>query len=671
MALPADQDVLMGRGTHNIPASDKRCSRQSLKVRFDSKSAQVQVTQMGVNPGIVNHGTPQEAYMVVNQTYNLDNGQKFTVLMHDYEFTVSIPGSNASAPKAAAAPVPVALISKKEDAFDWMAEDVPVKATENVSASNPHLAPSPAPVSDKPLCMYGVNCRRNNPVHFQEYSHPHLEIGATPAAAPSPASGSKPLCSYGINCRRNNPVHFQQYAHPHLEGKSESPIPTSTPPSTTALPAAAPSPHVPSAVNHATNVTTSEEAALAKFESNLNVNLHPSVTVSKPPITSEASPTPTSISSAKRPMPAVDLMDDEENYLPQPKKAKVVASSSTINKGNLMDWMGEEAEPATVAKTATSEATNPQLSAIPTASPSSSQAPPPSQQSNKSNASMDSVPSSETKLEYARKEEDLKKRPVSAATGSHSMEVDNPKLLALRACKLGSIEELDDLVGKMPWKPLGSLALIVPCLGRGYSVQEAVDTFLETLGHFVKKAKVGNSLKVIYWPETPAWAAAMRRRLSAISMTPTEVEEVNMAEIVEMMAPSTPVETALKACTQDRVIIGNDSNWRFKGIGTPNSFNVHLNKVYGTPFNPSLTSPNLLNDTKTVHSVGSECTAYPVAISPNSGIKKADLAPNATHIIQLVPPTAADPNPDIKLLKTLYISLFGCLLHLASVQSSS
>lgn len=89
-----DEEILIGRGSHSIPANDKRCSRQSLKVRFDAPSATVVVTQVrmpfylcisviasfyclltlffyrkiGVNPGIVNHGTPQEAYMVPNQS---------------------------------------------------------------------------------------------------------------------------------------------------------------------------------------------------------------------------------------------------------------------------------------------------------------------------------------------------------------------------------------------------------------------------------------------------------------------------------------------------------------------------------------------------------------------------------------------------------------------------
>jgi hypothetical protein len=44
--LPPNQDILIGRGTNNIPASDKRCSRQSVKVRFENTSNTVQITQV-------------------------------------------------------------------------------------------------------------------------------------------------------------------------------------------------------------------------------------------------------------------------------------------------------------------------------------------------------------------------------------------------------------------------------------------------------------------------------------------------------------------------------------------------------------------------------------------------------------------------------------------------
>ena len=31
------------------------------------------------------------------------------------------------------------------------------------------------------------------------------------------ADSSKPLCKYGAECYRKNPLHFQQFRHPHLE----------------------------------------------------------------------------------------------------------------------------------------------------------------------------------------------------------------------------------------------------------------------------------------------------------------------------------------------------------------------------------------------------------------------------------------------------------------------
>ena len=44
---------------------------------------------------------------------------------------------------------------------------------------------------------------------------------ATVNALPSDSVDEKPICQYGKDCYRKNPVHFQQFSHPFQKSKSE------------------------------------------------------------------------------------------------------------------------------------------------------------------------------------------------------------------------------------------------------------------------------------------------------------------------------------------------------------------------------------------------------------------------------------------------------------------
>ncbi|XP_040594215.1 aprataxin and PNK-like factor isoform X1 [Mesocricetus auratus] len=62
-------------------------------------------------------------------------------------------------------------------------------------------------------CMYGANCYRKNPLHFQHLSHPgdsdYGDIQVTD-------EGDRPECPYGASCYRKNPQHKMEYRHSAL-----------------------------------------------------------------------------------------------------------------------------------------------------------------------------------------------------------------------------------------------------------------------------------------------------------------------------------------------------------------------------------------------------------------------------------------------------------------------
>ncbi|XP_072437633.1 aprataxin and PNK-like factor [Chiloscyllium punctatum] len=75
------------------------------------------------------------------------------------------------------------------------------KTFQTVEQSKPRRAP----------CMYGSNCYRKNPLHFQELSHPgdpdYEEL------AGEEEDDDKPECPFGTACYRKNPQHKKEYKH--------------------------------------------------------------------------------------------------------------------------------------------------------------------------------------------------------------------------------------------------------------------------------------------------------------------------------------------------------------------------------------------------------------------------------------------------------------------------
>ncbi|CAF1500245.1 unnamed protein product [Rotaria sordida] len=71
-------------------------------------------------------------------------------------------------------------------------------------------------------CQYGMECRRQNPTHFEEYSHPPgftiklACINQTTELSFKQRISRKEIkpCRYGMKCRRQNPTHFEEYSHP-------------------------------------------------------------------------------------------------------------------------------------------------------------------------------------------------------------------------------------------------------------------------------------------------------------------------------------------------------------------------------------------------------------------------------------------------------------------------
>ncbi|XP_040080017.1 aprataxin and PNK-like factor isoform X1 [Oryx dammah] len=62
-------------------------------------------------------------------------------------------------------------------------------------------------------CMYGANCYRKNPVHFQHFSHPgDSDYGGVNVTCQDEAD-DRPECPYGASCYRKNPQHKIEYRH--------------------------------------------------------------------------------------------------------------------------------------------------------------------------------------------------------------------------------------------------------------------------------------------------------------------------------------------------------------------------------------------------------------------------------------------------------------------------
>lgn len=71
-------------------------------------------------------------------------------------------------------------------------------------------------------CMYGANCYRKNPVHFQHFSHPGDSDYGGVQVTGQDETDDRPECPYGASCYRKNPQHKIEYRHSTLPARSIS-----------------------------------------------------------------------------------------------------------------------------------------------------------------------------------------------------------------------------------------------------------------------------------------------------------------------------------------------------------------------------------------------------------------------------------------------------------------
>ncbi|XP_069350811.1 aprataxin and PNK-like factor [Eulemur rufifrons] len=69
-------------------------------------------------------------------------------------------------------------------------------------------------------CMYGANCYRKNPLHFQHFSHPGDSDYGGIQIMGEDETGDRPECPYGAACYRKNPQHKIEYRHSALPVRS-------------------------------------------------------------------------------------------------------------------------------------------------------------------------------------------------------------------------------------------------------------------------------------------------------------------------------------------------------------------------------------------------------------------------------------------------------------------
>ncbi|XP_054100853.1 aprataxin and PNK-like factor isoform X3 [Callithrix jacchus] len=87
------------------------------------------------------------------------------------------------------------------------------------SSSNPSnsvLQGSEENMVKRTSCMYGANCYRKNPVHFQCFSHPGDSDYGGVQIVGQDKTDDRPECPYGPSCYRKNPQHKIEYRHSML-----------------------------------------------------------------------------------------------------------------------------------------------------------------------------------------------------------------------------------------------------------------------------------------------------------------------------------------------------------------------------------------------------------------------------------------------------------------------
>lgn len=91
------------------------------------------------------------------------------------------------------------------------------------AVSNDDISLSPPPSQQTPKkripCMYGEQCYRKNPTHFQEFSHPGDSDYCDVENGSQDDNDDRPECPYGTDCYRKNPQHKLEYKHTRPPGR--------------------------------------------------------------------------------------------------------------------------------------------------------------------------------------------------------------------------------------------------------------------------------------------------------------------------------------------------------------------------------------------------------------------------------------------------------------------
>ncbi|XP_040285977.1 aprataxin and PNK-like factor isoform X1 [Bufo bufo] len=91
--------------------------------------------------------------------------------------------------------------------------------SDNISLSPTSTQNSQQAPKKRVPCIYGEQCYRKNPTHFQEFSHPGDSDYHDVENGSQDDNDDRPECPYGTDCYRKNPQHKLEYKHTRPPGR--------------------------------------------------------------------------------------------------------------------------------------------------------------------------------------------------------------------------------------------------------------------------------------------------------------------------------------------------------------------------------------------------------------------------------------------------------------------
>ncbi|KAE8600971.1 hypothetical protein XENTR_v10013482 [Xenopus tropicalis] len=98
-------------------------------------------------------------------------------------------------------------------------DDLSLSPEEDESSEKANFNGGHEAVNRRTPCMYGENCYRKNPAHFEEFCHPGDRDYDNTEKGSQDDSDERPECPYGTDCYRKNPQHKLEYKHTKPPGK--------------------------------------------------------------------------------------------------------------------------------------------------------------------------------------------------------------------------------------------------------------------------------------------------------------------------------------------------------------------------------------------------------------------------------------------------------------------